>query len=69
MINKTDLAPYVGASLAIMDRDAKLMRGDGPTIFTSVREGKGMEDVLGLVLGAWKAAGAPGKAEPVGNEY
>lgn len=52
-----------------MDRDAKLMRGDGPTIFTSVREGKGVEDVVGLVLGAWKAAGAPGKAEPVGNEY
>lgn len=32
VINKTDLAPYVGASLEVMDRDAKLMRGDGPTV-------------------------------------
>jgi len=67
IINKTDLAPYVGASLAVMDRDAKLMRGDGPTIFTSVREGKGVEDVVSLVVGAWRAAGAPGKAGAVGN--
>lgn len=67
VINKTDLAPYVGASLDVMDRDAKLMRGDGPTIFTSVREGKGVEDVIGLVIGAWRAAGAPGKAGAVGS--
>lgn len=32
VINKTDLAPHVGASLEVMDRDAKLMRGDGPTV-------------------------------------
>jgi len=44
-----------------MDRDAKLMRGDGPTIFTSIKEGTGVEDVIDLVLGSWKAAGSPGK--------
>jgi urease accessory protein len=44
-----------------MDRDAKLMRGDGPTIFTSIKEGTGVEDVTDLILSAWKAAGSPGK--------
>lgn len=67
VINKVDLAPYVGASLEVMDRDAKIMRGDGPTVFTSVREGKGVEDVVGLVLGSWRAAGSPGKVGPVGS--
>ncbi|THU99132.1 urease accessory protein UreG [Dendrothele bispora CBS 962.96] len=68
VINKTDLAPYVGASLEVMDRDSKLMRGDGPTLFTSVREGKGVDDVASLILAAWRMAGSPGKAEPVGEE-
>ncbi|KAM5544268.1 hypothetical protein V8D89_001928 [Ganoderma adspersum] len=67
VINKIDLAPYVGASLAVMDRDAKLMRGDGPTVFTSVREGKGVDDVVDLILAAWRTAGSPGKAGPVGD--
>ena len=62
-----DLAPYVGASLAVMDRDAKLMRGDGPTVFTSVREGRGVDDVVDLILAAWRTAGSPGKAGPVGD--
>jgi urease accessory protein len=68
VINKIDLAPYVGASLEVMDRDSKLMRGDGPTIFTSVREGKGVEDVVGLILAAWRYAGYPGKVAPVGDD-
>ncbi len=68
VINKIDLAPYVGASLEVMDRDSKLMRGDGPTVFTSVREGKGVDDVVGLILAAWRSAGSPGKAEPVGDD-
>lgn len=63
-----DLAPHVGASLEVMDRDSKLMRGDGPTIFTSVREGKGVDDVVTLVLAAWRTAGSPGKLGPVGDE-
>lgn len=58
----------MGASLEVMDRDAKLMRGEGPTIFTSVRKGLGVDDVIDLVLAGWKAAGSPGKPGPVGNE-
>ncbi|KAI0657381.1 P-loop containing nucleoside triphosphate hydrolase protein [Cubamyces menziesii] len=67
VVNKIDLAPYVGASLEVMDRDAKLMRGDGPTVFTSVKQGKGVDDVVDLILAAWRTAGSPGKAEPVGD--
>ena len=63
-----DLAPYVGASLKVMDRDSRLMRGDGPTIFTSVREDKGVDDVVGLILAAWRYAGSPGKVAPVGDD-
>jgi urease accessory protein len=64
---QTDLAPYVNASLEVMDRDSKLMRGNGPTVFTSVKEGKGVDDVVGLILAAWRTAGSPGKAGPVGD--
>ncbi|RPD58925.1 urease accessory protein UreG [Lentinus tigrinus ALCF2SS1-7] len=68
VINKIDLAPYVGASLEVMDRDAKLMRGDGPTAFTSVKQGKGVDDVVELILAAWRTAGSPGKPGAVGDE-
>jgi hypothetical protein len=50
-----------------MERDAKLMRGDGPTLFTSIRNGEGVESVIDLVLGAWKGAGSPGTAGAVGS--
>lgn len=60
LIPQTDLAPYVNASLNVMDRDAKLMRGDGPTVFTSVKKGEGVDDVISLILAAWKIAGSPG---------
>ena len=43
-----------------MQRDSLLMRGDGPTVFTSVKLDKGVEDVIDLILAAWKAAGQPG---------
>jgi len=49
VINKTDLAPYVNASLEIMDRDAKKMRGDRPYIFTSLVKGEGLDDVIGWI--------------------
>ena len=49
VINKTDLAPHVGASLDVMDRDAKRMRGDRPFIFTALRHDKGPADVLAAV--------------------
>ena len=49
VINKTDLAPYVGASLDVMARDAARMRGDLPVVFTSLRHGKGVDDVIRLL--------------------
>ncbi|MEJ6477167.1 MAG: urease accessory protein UreG [Octadecabacter sp.] len=49
VINKTDLAPYVGASLDVMERDAKRMRGDKPFVFTSLRNGIGADQVLSLL--------------------
>jgi urease accessory protein len=52
VINKTDLAPHVGADLAIMDRDAKKMRGAGPTVFAQVTKDVGVADVVGHILHA-----------------
>ncbi|KAI0078229.1 urease accessory protein UreG [Panus rudis PR-1116 ss-1] len=68
VINKIDLAPYVGASLEVMERDSKLMRGDGPTVFTSVKQNTGVDDVVDLILAAWRTAGSPGKPGPVGDD-
>ena len=42
VINKVDLAPHVGASLEVMERDAKRMRGERPFVFTNLRVGKGL---------------------------
>ncbi len=50
VINKTDLAPHVGADLAVMDRDARKMRGDGPTVFAQVTKGVGVEEIAAHVL-------------------
>jgi len=61
VINKIEIAPLVSASLDAMDRDAKLMRGGGPTIFTSTKEGTGVDDIVDLILSSWKVAGSPGK--------
>jgi urease accessory protein len=52
VINKIDLAPYVGASLAVMDRDARKMRGDRPFVFTNVRAGEGVDVVVDFVIRA-----------------
>ncbi len=49
VINKIDLAPYVGASLEVMDRDSKKMRGERPYVFTNLREGKGVEEIMEFV--------------------
>ena len=46
IINKTDLAPLVGADLEVMDRDAKKMREDRPFIFTDLKTHKGLDDVV-----------------------
>ena len=60
VINKTDLAPHVGASLDVMERDAKRMRGDKPFVFTSLRNGKGAGAVLDLLasVGGFKRPAA-----------
>jgi urease accessory protein len=46
VINKIDLAPHVGASLEVMARDAKLMRGDRPFVFTNLKSGVGLAEVI-----------------------
>ena len=46
IINKTDLAPHVGADLGIMERDARELRGDKPIVFTNLRSGEGTEEVV-----------------------
>jgi urease accessory protein len=45
VINKIDLAPYVGADLNVMDRDARKMRGARPFVFANVRAGKGVQEI------------------------
>ena len=50
VINKTDLAPYVGADLEVMRRDAELVRGGKPFLFTNCRTGDGVYEVLKNVL-------------------
>ena len=52
VINKTDLAPHVGADLGVMDRDARKMRGAGPTVFAQVTRGVGVEEIARHVLRA-----------------
>lgn len=46
IINKTDLAPYVGASLEVMESDTKVFRGDKPFFFTNLKEDEGLADVV-----------------------
>ena len=58
VVNKIDLAEAVGADLSVMERDAGRMREGGPTIFAEVKNGKGVEHIVGLILSAWKASGA-----------
>ena len=49
VINKTDLAPYVGASLDVMDRDATRMRGERPFVFTQLRHGEGVGEIAAFI--------------------
>jgi len=49
IINKIDLAPMVGASLEVMDRDARKMRGDRPFVFTNLKSGQGLPAVIGFI--------------------
>ena len=56
VINKTDIAEAVGADLSVMDRDAKRMRGSGPTIFSAVKHGDGVQDIIKHICEAHAAA-------------
>jgi urease accessory protein len=49
VINKVDLAPYVGASLEVMERDARLYRHERPFVFTNCRTGEGVADVVDYI--------------------
>ncbi len=49
VINKIDLAPMVGASLEVMDRDARKMRGERPFLFANIRAGKGVAEIAAFV--------------------
>ncbi|MDF2366359.1 urease accessory protein UreG [Sneathiella sp.] len=50
VINKIDLAPYVGADLGVMDRDSKKMRGERPFIFTNIKAGDGVSGVADFII-------------------
>jgi len=58
VINKTDLASAVGADLNIMKQDAEKIRGGGPTIFAQVKHDDHVDDIVHLILNAWKSSGA-----------
>src|SRR5580693_3684864 len=49
VINKIDLAPYVGASLEVMDRDSRKMRGERPFVFTNIRAGHGVAEIAAFI--------------------
>jgi urease accessory protein len=52
VINKIDLAPFVGANLGVMERDAKRMRGERPFVFTNIKAGEGVEVVERFIVSA-----------------
>jgi urease accessory protein len=58
VINKTDLAPLVGADLDVMARDSKKMRGEGPFLFAQVTNGIGVREIADELLRSWRAATA-----------
>jgi urease accessory protein len=63
IINKTDLAPHVGASLEVMERDATRMRAGRPFVFTALRHGDGVDAVIAeLCRISGLSAGAPTEA-------
>jgi urease accessory protein len=49
VINKIDLAPMVGASLEVMERDSKKMRGERPFVFTNLKTGEGLDTIVGFI--------------------
>jgi len=50
VINKIDLAPYVGASLEVMESDTQRMRGEKPYVFSNLKEGKGLQEIVEFIV-------------------
>ncbi len=70
VINKIDLAPQVGASLEVMDRDSRRMRGDGPFVFTNLKTGEGLDRVLAWLAESRKQGlTASGKPVAAGHHH
>ena len=59
VVNKIDLAPHVGADLSVMERDARRMRGQGPTVFAQVTNQIGVAEIAAHIIGAWRRASGP----------
>jgi urease accessory protein len=62
IINKVDLAPYVGADLNVMQRDAQKMRGDQPFIFTNLKTQEGLDTIIELIHRQYKLGPSPAVA-------
>jgi urease accessory protein len=65
VINKTDLAPFVGADLAVMDRDARKMRGSGPLVFAQATKGLGIPEIGQQLITAWQRATQRDQSTPL----
>ncbi|KAJ1018546.1 hypothetical protein NDA16_004828 [Ustilago loliicola] len=65
VINKIDLADQVGADLGVMKNDAQRVRDGGPTVFTSVKLGQGVDAVVEMILAARRIAGADKAGKPI----
>src|ERR1700756_1570024 len=61
VINKTDLAPYVGADLSVMDRDSRRMRGARPFVFTNMKKNQGVHEIAQFIV---EAGGLPERNLP-----
>jgi urease accessory protein len=59
VINKIDLAPMVGASLEVMDRDARKMRGERPFLFTNLKDNKGVAEIAAFIVKTGGVEAAP----------
>jgi len=69
VINKIDLAPYVGASLEVMDRDARRQRGDAPFVFTNLKNGQGLDTVVEWLKARIAEGLTAGSGRPSAEEH